>query len=239
MQLVSIAIPAFAFYLLFSKAYSEHVGAQTKVQKLLLGFVCPFLLVGIMMLLATFLEMFLLKPSFAYARPATQLTDSFVARHILSHGMRSATPSGFVLRQVIVLFSFLVLSFQGKWKEVVSSKRGWKNTLLHFSNYAFFLLVIFLRTYRAQHTLYDVGLAIGLGTLIFWSLAVIGSFLIHREKAVKHARYFFLPAFTYLLVFLLYTQETTYWIIFSTILLILLASLNILACRVRTEREDN
>jgi len=188
---------------------------------------CLFFLSVVLLEVAA--EGIFLKPSFHYGRPGDSLSECYITSRVLRRlgfGGEEGTsaPSGFAMRQTIILLCFLVLSHQKRWRQVFSrTESRW----LHFVQYGFFVSVLALRFYRGRHSLFDLGVGIGVATVFFWLTFVVASCLLvtsPENRAYLEHSFGAFPA--YALAILFYCQETAWWLAASFVIAIILAAVH-------------
>jgi len=123
-----------------------------------------------------------LKPTFHYDRPSEEyrlpeppFTETFndLLNREPEADKPTSAPSGFVLRQLFLMLllfilaqvTFLLLSSRlPRWrKAIIVLKSGFYSL-----NILMFCWVAFSRVWRGNHTIFDVGISIAVGILIFW-----------------------------------------------------------------------
>lgn len=171
------------------------------------------------------LEKYILKPSFLYNR-IEESTETAVVAFVsnmlgLAGDKKTACPSGFTLRQVVLFLSFMLLHEQQVWPKIFEGRivRALK-TPFYVLNWAFLILIPFLRFYWRRHILFDIGLSIGIGVFLFWSIAIITNIQIRRSKeAVQYLTDLVAPMFVFTFTIFLYTEHTLRWLILCWIIL--------------------
>jgi len=139
-----------------------------------------FLLVSCILVLVMMLEFefekWLFKPIFDINRPPLneQLPEGPITLFLynfvgITGQVGTSTPSGSVLRQMLLTMGFLLLSQQQAFNTRFS---GLKSKSFYALFAILLALVSFSRIYRGMHTFLDVGVAIGMGTMIFWLFVV-------------------------------------------------------------------
>ena len=131
----------------------------------------PFVILGIMLLIGDNL----IKPAFSVQRPLSRLQEPFVTkfiRGIISNnheGAPTSMPSGFVMRQIGLFWIVNWMVFERRAKN-----RYPKIVRISIFSINLFLLIMvcFARIYGESHTLLDVFVAIGVGTLLFWLIVL-------------------------------------------------------------------
>lgn len=161
------------------------------------------------------MENWLLKPSLRYNRPLDSLGEGFftsLLKALLVRGGEEGTsaPSGFAMRQMFMILPFLLLSQQKKWNDVFSTKATF---LLYFFNISFLISIPLLRIYRGRHTLFDVGISVGVGTFIFWLVAII-IYSLAKERRKDYLEEFTGFSLIYLFSIFFYCHRATYWLLF-------------------------
>lgn len=194
------------------------------------------LFVFLIMLVEIVMEKWLFKPSLRYDRLLDSLSEAFFTQFVLTilHMVGekgTAAPSGFALRQMFLVLPFLILSQQEKWKSVFSTKATF---VLYFLNILFFILVPLLRIYRGRHTLFDVGISIGIGTFIFWFFIIIIQSLVKKREAGYLED---LTGFSLIYIFsiLFYCHNTTYWLLFSFLVILFLGTVYFFTHKIKNQ----
>lgn len=156
-----------------------------------------------------------LKPSFHYGPPPGSLPECFITSIVMKYfGLARnegiVAPSGFVMRQTILLLLFLSLSHQLRWREIVASRK--LRRTLHVIHYGLFILVLLLRFYRGRHTFFDIGIAIGVTVVLYWYGVTCITFLL-RDTAENRGFLadLLMPLSCYSFAILFYCQETKWW----------------------------
>jgi membrane-associated phospholipid phosphatase len=125
----------------------------------------PFALLVIVLLIGDFV----IKPAYAIQRPLNPLPEPPLTaffRHLLSKkpSEPDSMPSGFVMRQISLFY--LVT-----WMIIRRNRsQKWVRTFVEALNILGLVIVAFSRVYRGAHSLLDVAAAIGIGTLLFWTI---------------------------------------------------------------------
>ena len=153
------------------------------------GFSRVFHFVMIGAILAVFLivsycfEVLLLKPGFSIDRPLRSAGESFFLWSIgySPDPVKSATPSGFALRQAVMSFLCLLCSVREKKPE------GWiirrRSMVLSLCVVLLSVLLAFIRVYRGLHTPLDIGIGFACGyffLLVWYYIAV--SYVAGRQQ---------------------------------------------------------
>ncbi len=180
----------------------------------------------VMMGILIILEKYIFKPSFLYNRieeSTETAVVAFVARILrLAGDEKTACPSGFTLRQVVLFLSFMLLHEQQKiWPRIFEGRiaRVLK-TPFYVLNWAFLILIPFLRLYWQRHILFDIGISIGIGGFLFWSIIIIMNISIMKSKeAVQYLKDLVAPLFVFTFIIFLYTEHTLRWLILCWIIL--------------------
>jgi hypothetical protein len=174
----------------------------------------------IILLVSEFAVLYLFKPAFDVPRP--QMYDNYLEPpavrlfHYLV-GEKGSTPSGFVVRQ-IVLFLAISLGLNSKDSPI---KNNAARISIHIVNLIFVMLVGAHRLLRDSHTLFDVTISVGVGTIVFWLVYVMPYIVFKGTSAVYNV------AMVYMLFvasFFFYTNRSDLWIFnsFAVVAFILL-----------------
>lgn len=193
-------------------AYAAHI---TKRSRLTL---CVSYAVGFSLLTfaTVIIDLVFLKPSFRYNPPLASLPECTITSYVMARlgislGEGTSAPSDFAFRQTIILLSFLLISHQQKWREVVRSRA--MNRVLYATQYGLFFLVLAIRFYRGRHSLFDIGVAVGIGVMFFWFVAlVLVSFFRPTAANQAYLTESAMPLGSYSIAILFYCQETAWWI---------------------------
>jgi len=181
------------------------------------------------------LEFFVLKPSFHFNRPAKSMEESFfinflihnkLIKNFISGKNGSSAPSGFTLRQIFIFYSYLILHIQNN--KSINFKRI-KNITI--SLYSILMVIICLsRIYRNAHSFFDIGLGIGIGTLIFWFIYIAFLKLLKLDHIPKNdlTGDFILPGISLCFTILLFCQRTELWLGFSLSIFVLLGLIDVI-----------
>lgn len=165
------------------------------------------------LLLATVLEQYILKAAFGYIREASNYTQPWLVRYVVSPARQLSVPSGFTLRQtylLIFLFHFLRPSQAG-----ISGYRGTGVFSLMTVASAY---VVFNRLYRGDHYLLDVGIGILIGIVWYWMWTTFTVNLLSRDPKDDLSGDFFFPAFASMFVLLFFCRDSGLWLVFLGIL---------------------
>lgn len=182
-----------------------------------------------MMVTIIILEKYIFKPCFLYNRieESTETAAvAFVANILgLAGDEKTACPSGFTLRQVVLFLSFMLLHEQQAWPKIFEGKGKIVGALkkpFYVLNWAFLILIPFLRFYWQRHILFDIGIAIGIGVFLFWSITILINIPITRsKKAVQYLTDLAAPIFVFTFTIFLYMEHTLGWLMLCwTILMI-------------------
>ncbi|TKJ29448.1 MAG: hypothetical protein CEE40_08555 [Chloroflexi bacterium B3_Chlor] len=199
-------------------------------------------LVGLLMLAEFELEHRFFKPSFLAPRPAVPLPDPPFTRWLEGLlGVNASdsndgdgAPSGYVLRQWYLLLLLVVVTEQLLRRRHDDRSRLWIRAIAYGLSFLTLLYVAFSRVYRLHHTMFDVGIAIGLGTLTFWLVALLPGAILHRNK--KLITELGGSAFAYLFLFFFYSQSSYRWVVGALVIFLVLAIVYLLADRGRSYR---
>jgi hypothetical protein len=179
-----------------------------------------FLLVSVALIAAMVLEylfeVLFLKPSFQYGSNSPHLDPVLWGRLAAMLGVAEAErfggPSGFALRQTLILLNFLVLANQAKWATITGPTRSYALYSLHVG---VFVIVCLLRIGMGNihNAAFDVGIGIGVALFAFWVVLLMikvvvsptAGHLEYLEQAVA-------PLGLYGIAILFYCQETKFWI---------------------------
>ncbi|MDO9129163.1 MAG: phosphatase PAP2 family protein, partial [Anaerolineales bacterium] len=207
--LIHVVTAFFASWLLFEIAKATLRNSAKKSIGALFISTLPWIL-----LLASYiLTALVFKPAFDYQRPLSYdlvneppLVNFF---HSIM-GAGQAAPSGFVVRQMVLMLTVILLnkheSTPLKKKTVLYAV----NTLAVFS----VILVGLLRVFVGAHTLFDITFAIGSGAIIFWLIYVIPYSLYNQNGAITTVCVMFL---LFVGLFIFYAHNPRYWIFSSFI----------------------
>lgn len=172
------------------------------------------------------LEKYVFKPSFLYNRieeSTETAVVAFVANLLgLAGDKKTACPSGFTLRQVVLFLSFMLLHEQQEvWPRIFEGRIArFLKKPFYVLNWAFLILIPFLRFYWQRHILFDIGLSIGIGVFLFWSIIIIMNNSIMKSKeAVQYLTDLVAPIFVFTFTIFLYTEHTLRWLILCWIIL--------------------
>lgn len=178
-----------------------------------------------MMVTLIILEKYILKPCFLYNRIEESTETAVVAfvSHILglAEDEKTACPSGFTLRQVVLFLSFMLLHEQQAWPRIFEGKIvKVLKTPFYALNWTFLILIPFLRFYWQRHILFDIGMAIGIGVFLFWSITIVVSIPIRKSKdAVQYLTDLVAPIFTFTFIVFLYMENTLRWLLLCWLIL--------------------
>ena len=181
----------------------------------------------------------LLKPVFQYDRSpiSLQLGEPWLIKLFVGSyrtGLDSC-PSGFVIRQVFVYLTCLLLLNQNlgtvfskdkaqKLCELFSVLKIQQIGRIRLRNLSFFwiqtlilIFVVFSRIYRGTHTFFDVGVSIGSGTYVYWLM--VCSFLWFNKVECR-----FLPDIEYVsLIFIplcfFYSRSAVVWTVVAALII--------------------
>lgn len=178
-----------------------------------------------MMVTIIILETYILKPCFLYNRiekSTETAVTAFVAHMLgLAGDEKTSCPSGFTLRQVVLFLSFMLLHEQQVWSKIFEGRivRALKIPF-YILNWAFLILIPFLRFYWQRHILFDIGIAIGIGVFLFWSITILISIPIMRSKEViQYLTYLVAPIFAFTFIIFIYMENTLLWLMLCWIIL--------------------
>ena len=186
------------------------------------------------------MEKFWLKPAFNYTRPIPLVPISeppiteFVENKLLGGGTSGSTPSGFAMRQLLLLLlglNFAIL----KLKENKGEKRHY---FIISAFLTFTAIVIFSRVYRVSHTVFDIGIAFGVTAYLFWLIYTIFVKLFdiqprHFLTDMTGASFIFLPLFFF------YSRSATQWTLASIIIFTILGFVHYVPPVVQTTPHQN
>jgi hypothetical protein len=218
-QFFSLALLVYCAYI-----YFKHVSG-IKGSRVAIFFLIFFPAV---LLIEYVLESTILKPSFHYSRPADALPECAITSYLLKRFQVDtdegiSAPSGFIMRQTILLLFFLLLSHQKRWREVVSRRMS---GALHFIQYFLFVLLALVRFYRGRHTLFDIGVGIGVAVIFYW-VFVLSTVLVIKQSELDRQLIaeFTVPLGAYTIAMLFYAQETKFWLLVCGSTLVILGAL--------------
>jgi len=233
MFLLGLSVLALAGITFFRNEVSAW-NADAKILVRVLRFLRFAAVFGTLVTSAFFLEYYVieklwLKPALAYMRPPAGMRLGFAPVSAWfsrlvgdTLGSSSGAPSGFVLRQLMISLSGLLVLFSSPIKK--NRRRMLTDGLLS----SFFVIVLawtaFTRVYSGHHYIFDVMIAVGIGTILFWifTLAVIAAWnLRHRRlhavsrecwHLLAHRSKMMLP-FTLVVVLVLFliSGDSTIW----------------------------
>jgi hypothetical protein len=200
--------------LLFIWLAVRYFTAITTLGKLVVALVIASVL-GIVIGGDILIEQLFLKPSFTYSHTSVHshpsVPDVISSVFGLKEPDDNSAPSGFVLRQTIILLNFLLLSHQKRWRSVFTRTQS---RLLHWLQYGFFGLVSIVRVYYGRHALFDVGVAIGIATILFWCVVLsVDCMFRGTVSSREYIREAFVPIGTCAMALIFYCQETKWWLI--------------------------
>lgn len=199
------------------------------------GAIYSLLFVISIMLVEVVMERGLFKRSLAYDRLPGSLSEAFFTNFLvtligLGGEKGTSAPSGFVLRQMFLILPFLLLSQQEKWKHVFSGRATF---LLYFFNILFLISIPLLRMYRGRHIPFDVGIAVGIGTFIFWLFVIIIYSLVKKKENAEYLESFAGFSLIYIFAIFFYTRSAFSWLLFSFLALLSLGIVYFLPYRQR------
>lgn len=203
--LIHIFTGLFAGWLLFKIAKTTLKNSPRKTIYALFFFTLPWLL-----LFASYiLTKYVFKPSFGFQRPPDYTIGNespivYIFHSILGSG--ESAPSGFVVRQMLLMFTILLLNRH----ESTPLKKKYLINIVNISAILSVILVGLLRVCIGSHSLFDISFAIGCGAMIFWLIYVIPYSLYHQNGATTTVCVVF-SLFIGLFVF--YAKNPRYWII--------------------------
>jgi hypothetical protein len=179
-----------------------------RTRRLIFCFCMPCLAV----LLLYIFGLVVLKPSFAYDRPAQHLNVPWLTAIVRADesSIRDSCPSGFVLRQMFLLMIGLVF-YRGFRTNVKASQKG--IGIERSSLMILLLLLIFVgfsRVYRGFHTAYDVAISISVSCYLFWLFYYLAGVFLSRlprnmTSGIAAGSCIFVPIFLY------YSQDAHWW----------------------------
>jgi len=178
-------IPILLFVMLLFRGHFS----MSRSQSVLLGLVATVAIGGFIIFGEYFLEKIVLKKSFLIDRPADPLPQPFLlawAHNLISdyEGPGTSTPSGFTMRQLLLALFYIYAS------NVTNMKYNkWERNAHIASIFFSFFLVLFtayLRVYRGAHTFIDIGMAFGIGVVIFLIVAGPLALLIDMKWKLYH-----------------------------------------------------
>lgn len=158
-----------------------------------------------------YLETHFLKDSFGLDRPTEQLRHPWLIQLFINLGWyveeegRSA-PSGFTMRQILLALSYL-FAITGT-RITMSSSQKLLTNILSFLSVALVVVIAYFRVYRGAHTLYDIGMALGIGIVLFWVAAEVVSLMLELKWEEEFRLLIQLSAASSLLGWLFYARET-------------------------------
>jgi hypothetical protein len=162
------------------------------------------------------LERLWLKPAFGYDRPASIVEDSLILHWLGITAQRVGTgcPSGFVMRQVWLLYCGLAIVCSRSTTEPIRyyAYWGWRASFMIAVIFLLTSLVAFLRIARGAHTLFDVGMAIGAGTFLFWFFYFFAA-MVYRSAARELYGDMIAFSIAFLCLFTFYSKREGSWII--------------------------
>lgn len=169
-----------------------------------------------------------LKPTFFFHRPPVELQKpspwltGYVEKKMKTDSKtpesRSATPSGFVFRQLILTFFLFIYGRRLTW---LSVRR--KILEIYLPALLLFFYVVFLRVWAGMHTFFDVGIAIGTGTLLFWAFwmtlcSIYGS-LVGTKMPRVYFRDFLVPAVFLVFYSFIFSGHSHTWVLALLVIL--------------------
>ncbi len=190
-----------------------------------MSFVWALAILGCMMGFELILERIVLKPSFSYDRFEQSVETAMVA--FLNQGghfggeEKTACPSGFALRQVILFLTFLLIHRQEEWHRLFEKRvsRALQKTLYPI-NVGLLFLVPFLRVYWGRHHFFDIGMSIGIGVFTFWSITLlVSNWLRGSMEDFQCLVFMAVPMAAFTFVIFLYTEGPARWLIFCWLLI--------------------
>jgi len=222
-QSVSYAVLFYLAYKYFSRVSPLHGG------HLFIRLLGLFVVIMAMQLLVEGV----IKTWFHYDRPSVQLSEgwftNFAIRAVnwvlglfgldfdLGSDVAGATPSGFAVRQTVILLFFMLLAHQEQFKDKFPRTRP----IWYVLQLVFFFAVLSQRVYLNRHTLFDIGIGIGIATILFWFFVVCLTFLFRRSEInKKYIGTFIAPLGAYSIAIYFYSQETR-WFMLSTLAMVL------------------
>ena len=76
-----------------------------------------------------------------------------------------------------------------------------------------FLLVAFVRFYRGRHSLFDIGVGIGVAVVLYWTFVLLTAVITARREAERRLLgEFVVPLGAFALALVFYAQETKWWL---------------------------
>lgn len=189
------------------------------------------------------LERRFFKPSFFVARPDDALPDPPFTTLLegwlgADTGEKpefgSGAPSGYVLRQWWLFMLVVVVTEQLVRRAHDDRLRAWYRLLVYGVVVLSVVYVALSRVYRMHHTLFDVGIAIGLGTFVFWLVAVVPGAILNRDR--RYITELGGSAFAYLFLFFFYSESSYRWVIGALVVFAFLALVYLLAERRESRR---
>lgn len=139
----------------------------------------------LVILIITALEVYVLKPTFKYNRPTTPIVEPVYTEflsswlrqlfRISSDSVGTSTPSGYALRQTVIFLATLFVYAQKRVKKHIA----W---IVIVTSAIITIFVCAQRVFILSHTVFDLGISIGLGTLIFWIVIFVTFF---RSETVR------------------------------------------------------
>ena len=210
-------------------------GKMTLLIRLLLFFKWTFLLF-LCLVITLGLERSVFKPVFSLPRPlqaSDPLGETWLTGAIGNMGESSDVPSGYAIRQItLFLFSLWVVSQPDFPPMGRLSARGAQLCVVSVSGLAT-VWVCFSRVYRLNHSLLAITVAVGVASMLFWTLlcaayVVFGALKTWYKGLVSEIFLFYVP---YALVFAYYSNEADEWLVVSLVFISLLFILRVIASR--------
>ena len=212
---------ALRFYLpdaSLSEMALRHIKAVVRI-----GIVIAVILVG-----AYLLTTFALKPAFKYNRPEAFGTDSFLVHWLgLTQRVEDAgCPSGFVLRETLLLMMGLVLA---RGIRAGSGGRIWEALVVALATLTALTAVV--RVAMNAHTVFDVGMGFACGVYLFWLLYYTLVAVTVPADAKERQLYTDVSVLSYLFVpmFVLSSTWVALWFFLAIALLFFLGVLHLWA----------
>lgn len=197
-----------------------------------------FLLVLIMLAVGCWLffwyaaEALFLKPAFNCARLPNPMSEPFLVGRLRFYAGTSC-PSGFVLRQMVLLLLGLLFA-SGATNDTTAKDctrdfywglRSRRTTGIIIVLAFMTAFVAFSRIYRGTHTWFDVGITIAASVYCFWLVYFICA-LIANRMAEYLFRDLVAASAVYLPLFLFYSQSATPWVVATLVVFCFLGSVH-------------
>ncbi len=190
-----------------------------RARRIAIALVLGIVLVSCLFVVEIVLENYLFKPIFHEIRPAQQYTiaeppvTAFFERLLNMEsepGAPTSAPSGFVLRQMILFCTILVLA------QKLVPRKGLFAFILCV-NAGLLILMAVSRVLVGAHTFYDAGIAFGVGNIVFWpSFFLVYSFLGKKQSETHITDVAALCLLLIPICFLL-SEESSPWVIISVV----------------------